>query len=299
MTDGGLANWLPLAQSEGRVSGDVWNQFGRHLERALGDLREESFLIVDVRWPSGENGTSGTKYLQYALSDSGTRRILTAEASSLRFQSGLTPSSHTQQSLIDAMGWERPDNQNHSRDFVWPGELDQVVDQSLRILRDIWGVAHPSFVTVQGRRTFDPVDALSEQATAEEVLAKVAAWLTAAGAPEVTSTQGTCTVRVEDQELRVTAEGEAITLVLPLPTTEPLDAESLLGATETVAGVGRVGRHVLPDGRTRVDLTLQLPVIHLTRPQFEAHVGALLTTARRLLPHLGGLPAAKSTGHRR
>lgn len=222
----GPLGWLGDSQ-RWRVEGiSLWQPFEDRLTRALAGLETGQFLICQLTSPTTD-GRASRKYLQYALVSDGNGRVLTAEASSLRFQVGLDTSAEAQQSLIDSMGWSRPDGLNHARQFPWPLAIDQAVEQSTRILRDIWRVAHPSQVDFAEVEDFERFDQPADR-TAGEVAAELASWIHDAG--------GTTTEL--DQEhgcdlVASTAEGDALIHVD--------DDGSLVEMTSFVGTVGLQG----------------------------------------------------------
>lgn len=152
----GPLNWLPSARAAHADSARLWQPFQQRLTVALADLREGQFIICNISPAPAETRAVGSKYLQYLLDDDEDGRILVAEASALRYQVVTTPESTTEQSLIDGMGWTRPDNENHQRLYKWPLGVHSAVEDSLRILRDIWAVPHPHQVTIEEPESIEP-----------------------------------------------------------------------------------------------------------------------------------------------
>lgn len=144
----GPLDWLPSARATHADSTRLWEPFEQRLTLALANLREGEFIICNISPAANETRLVGRKYLQYLLDDRPDARVLIAEASALRYQVVTTPESTTEQALIDAMGWTRPDNENHQQLYQWPLGVHAAVHDSLRILRDIWALPHPSLVDI-------------------------------------------------------------------------------------------------------------------------------------------------------
>ena len=267
----GPLGWLGDSQ-RWRVEGiSLWQPFEDRLTRALAGLETGRFLICKLTSPTTD-GRASRKYLQYALISDGNGRLLTAEASSLRFQVGLDASAEAQQSLIDAMGWNRPDGLNHARQFPWPLAIDQAVAQSTRILRDIWRVAHPSQVSFSEVEHFERSDQPAGR-TAGEVAAELTSWIHDAG--------GTTTELDQEQGCDLvasTADGDALIHV---------DDDGAL--VEITSYVGTVG----PQGNVDQEIVIALSAKAISgRPLVLAHSASLrkvylstLHLADTLTPH--------------
>lgn len=145
----GPLGWLPDSQLAHATGVEAWRPFEDRLQRLLEDLAEDQFVICNLQPRAIDGREPSRKYLQYLLTTGNDGRRLIAEASSLRYQGGLDPNALAQEALIDAMGWARLDSDNHLRNYQWPSGIQDAVSDSLRILRDIWRVAHPSQLTFQ------------------------------------------------------------------------------------------------------------------------------------------------------
>jgi hypothetical protein len=296
--DGPLA-WLPSAQQSYNLGLDLWEPLEARLTAALAGMREASFLICQVPGPTDEDGNLGTKYLQFALTDGQDGRQLAAEASALRFQGVLDPTAGAQQALIDAMGWTRQDNADHRRHFEWPLGVSPAVEQSMTILRDVWGVTHPSLVRIGEPTSFGhaPLSAMDDLGT---VFTRLTSWVEALGGsidtpePDATYLLGSAldvivAFHPETDEQRL--EMQAVVVVLP----PGHGAEAvILRAISDEALVGCARLTALESSEELLELTVSVPLEGLDATTFGQHLSWLAGSSVAVEQRLGGWPADES-----
>jgi hypothetical protein len=290
MTDEAPLGWLPPAQTDHRLSVDLWAPFEGRLADELSRLRESTFVICTVDVPARNGGAKGHKYLQYLLAEDGDDRHLIAEASALKFQIVVDQSASTQQALIDAMGWTRPDDLNHRHIYAWPRDLDQTVADSMRILRDVWSIAHPSLVTF-GERTLmgDPAAPGLPTASRDEVLAALADWVgdLTSDSPEFEPGSEWVQFAIDDIRLHATARLDTtridVVAVIGLIKVERADVwRALVEAVSQDALVGNLSIGALNNGIVPADLRVSLPFEGLVPDSFRRHVNWLVSSTRQV-----------------
>ena len=289
--DGPLA-WLPAAQNAERTSIELWDPLEERLPTALADLRESTFVICQIPGPQDADGSHGAKYLQFLLADVGSTRVLRAEASSLRHQGVPDPAAMAQQALIDAMGWTRPSDGNHRRDYPWPLAVDEVVADSLRILRDVWRIAHPSQVRIGDPQVMGEPSSVLPSANDEQMLAALASWVQALGVQPETehNIDGWLLVDFDGIPVMLGAFSEEGRLSLTALLGDlASDADSVAALVESVADdafVGKIERLPMDEGGWSVSLSLELPVDGLTAKAFGQNLGWLVTSTRAVRARL-------------
>jgi hypothetical protein len=290
VSDDGPLGWLAAAQRSHRAAVDLWEPFESRLRGALADLRESTFLICEVPGPQAADGKQGSKYLQYLLTEDGEARVLVAEASALRYQGVVDDTASAQQALIDAMGWTRPDGGNHVRTYPWPHDLDPVVDDSMRILRDVWGVSHPALIRIGDPQSMAGPGVVPAFGTDEQILAQVSAWFAELGARPIPTDASMVLVEVFDEIIAVSPDaGDSsieVSGVLGALADARAAAVPLLEAVAEDALVGCVSLTSLEDGATLGELRLTLALEGLTAAAFGRHVrwlaGSTTAVTRRL-----------------
>lgn len=290
MQDGPLG-WLPSAQQSYAIGLDLWDPLEQRLTGALANLREGSFLICEVPGPQTEAGERGTKYLQFALMEGEQGRRLTAQASALKYQGVTDPAGQAQQALIDAMGWTRPDDDNHQRVFSWPLDVHDAVGQSLRILRDVWGVTHPSLIRIGEPAAFghEPLSAADDIQTLHTTLAS---WVELVGGSSKPLSGST--------EVLFCSVAEALVSLRPIPDEGRLDLEGLVGVVRGAdshaavimrvvaeeALIGCVRLSPMDEGKELLELNESLRLDGLTLDSFAQQLlwlaGSCVTVESRL-----------------
>jgi hypothetical protein len=213
---------------------------------------------------------------------------LIAEASALKFQVVVDQSASTQQALIDAMGWTRPDDLNHRHTYAWPRDLDQAVADSMRILRDVWSIAHPSLVAF-GERTLmgDPPAPGLPTASRDEVLTALADSVgdLTPDPPEFEPGSEWVQFVIDDIRLYATAGMES-TRVDVVAVIGPINVErhdvwrALVEGVSQEALVGNLTIGDIDDGNALADLRISLPFEGLVPDAVRRNVNWLVVSAR-------------------
>lgn len=275
-THDGALGWLPGAQQSYALGLELWGPLESRLTRALANMHEGTFLVCEVPGATAPDGGQGRKYLQYALDATEHGRRLTAEASALKYQVVTDPTAQAQQALIDAMGWTRPDDDNHRRMFAWPLGVEEAVAESMRILRDVWAITHPALVRIGEEESFGhpPLSGTADLATSH---ASITAWVGVLGGSAEPLTEGSDVLlcRVADALISVRAvpEDDRLELQAVLGTVGDADrdAAAILRAVSEEALTGCV-RLSEVDGGELLELDVSMPLDGLTIDDFARHV---------------------------
>lgn len=282
--------WLVRAQRELAGSAAMWLSVEERLRDALADLRDGTFRIVHVRWPAFTGSEPPLRYLQFAVIADASDRVLVAQASANRFQAINGPVSAAQQERIDSLGWVRAEDGNHERVFDWPLGIDACVADSMAIVRDVWGVANPSFLQWDEILPFSgPAPDRTELLPAESpsgALSRIVDWLadldarTAPVDPDqpqflwATVDDALVVIQVDPQVPRARLLARLGEMARTPSSVEVLDATEL---TIWVGAVERVGPD--PDGSTSLALATTIPLEGLTRAAFVQLVSMLVESA--------------------
>lgn len=289
-TEGALS-WLPKSQASRSVVMGVWQPFEERLTRTLGSLNDGSFFICEI-WYKTSDGRLGHKYLQYALFNNEWGRDLVAEASALGHQVDPGGDAGAQEALLESMGWTRPeDASNRSKRFTWPVGIADAVSASTRILRDVWGVQHPSQVTFLDVDSFDQ-DVLTDGLSRQEVLSLAVTWLSDMGAVTGPATDLNADIRavMDSGEVIVRADSSGEVLEISVGVGDmPMrvrDDTAILDAVGQAAFSGRPVIKAAPQEGFHLLLDNLVATQGLTRDAFMSHVAWLTESAAAVREHL-------------
>lgn len=287
----GALSWLPKSQASRRAGLGVWQPFEERLTHSLGALADGCFFICEI-WSKTSEGRTSHKYLQYALVVEDGRRDLVAEASALRYQVAPGGNAGAQQALIDSMGWTRSEDAgNHRKLFPWPLGIADAVSESTRVLRDVWGVLHPSQVTFLDVDSFDQ-DVVTDGLERQEILSLAASWLAYMGAVTGPAADLNADIRaaMDDGEVIVRADSSGEVLEVSMRVGDrPMrvrDDAAILDAVSQVASAGRPVIKAAPSEGFDLILDNLIATQGLTRDAFMSHITWLTSSAAAVKQHL-------------
>lgn len=279
----GVLSWLPRSQVSRRAGLGLWQPFEERLAHSLGSLAEGSFFICEI-WSKTSDGRTSHKFLQYALFDD-EERDLVAEASARRYQVAPDGNAGAQESLLDSMGWTRhEDSSNHRKLFPWPLGIADAVSESTQVLRDVWGIQHPSQVTFLDVDTFDQ-DVVTDGLARQEILSLAAAWLAYMGAVTGPAADLNADIRaaMDDGEVIVRADSSGEVLEVSMRVGNgPMrvrDDTAILDAVGQAAFTGRPVIKAAPSEGFDLILDNLIATQGLTRDAFLSHVAWLTESA--------------------
>jgi len=289
-TDGPLG-WLPDSQASRQAGLGVWQSFEEQLTQTLGSLADGTFVICEV-WSQTPDGRTSRKYLQFALASGSAGRELTAEASALRYQLALDDNASAQEALIDSMGWSRPDEtSNHRKQFPWPLAIAGAVSDSTRILRDVWGIQHPSQVTLKDIGSF-ACPLVAPGLTCQEILSLVTSWLSDMGADVGASDAREAEIGAILDERKVIVRADSSGQALEVSTRvadRPIRARDDTAILEALSIAALTGRPVIRGSTAEgyeLSLDIRIPTDGLTQGSFVNHLAWLMESANAAGDHL-------------